>query len=606
MQAIILAAGLGKRLKELTYNNTKCMVKVNGVTLIDRMLHQLESKNLTRIIIVIGYEGQKLMNYVDELHIQTPIVYVNNPIYDKTNNIYSLALAKDWLCKEDTLLFESDLIFEDSVLELLINDKRETLALVDKYESWMDGTCVKIGENDSIEAFVPGKKFKFDEIKDYYKTVNIYKFSKHFSETHYVPFLDAYQKALGQNEYYEQVLRVITMLDEPEIKAKRLDGQKWYEIDDIQDLDIAESIFTPDEDTKVHLLQGRYGGYWRYPKLLDFCYLVNPYYPSEKMKDELRANFDTLLTEYPSGMSVNSLLAAKNFGVHKENIVVGNGAAELIKSLMSYLKGKVGFIRPTFDEYPNRYSRDNSVDYIPNNKDYSYTADDVINYFDNKEIDNLIIVNPDNPSGNYIKKNDLLGLISWAKKKRVKIIIDESFVDFASEENNSLIEQSTLDANPNLYVMKSISKSYGVPGLRLGVLASGDVEAISFIKKDVAIWNINSFAEFYMQIEEKYRKDYNEALKSLRNERDRFSNGLRTIKGIRVIPSQANFIMVELDNSISPKDLLKKLLLNYNILIKELTTKTNGNNYLRLAVRNTEDNDCLLNVLKKELGVKGK
>ena len=601
MQAVILAAGMGKRLKELTQNNTKCMVKVNGVTLIDRMLHQIEKQHLSRIIIVVGYEGQKLIDYIDTLGIQTPIVYINNPIFDKTNNIYSLALAKDWLCKEDTLLFESDLIFEDSVLDALVTDPRETLALVDKYEPWMDGTCVKLGEDDSIEAFVPGKKFKFNEINDYYKTVNLYKFSKHFSETHYVPFLDAYQSALGQNEYYEQVLRVITMLDDPEIKAKRLDGQRWYEIDDIQDLDIAESIFTPDEDERVKLLQGRYGGYWRYPKLLDFCYLVNPYFPPEKMKDEIRANFDTLLTQYPSGMRVNSLLAAKNFGVHQENIIIGNGAAELIKSLMGYFDGKAGFIRPTFDEYPNRYDRENSVDFVPDNEDYSYTADDIMTYFADRNIRNLIIINPDNPSGNYIPKADLMRLIKWSKEKGIRLVIDESFADFSDEPNNTLIKQEILSANPHFYAMKSISKSYGVPGVRLGVLASGDTETIAKMKKDVAIWNINSFGEFYMQIEEKYKKDYAAALIRIREERERFQIELAKIKGLRVIPSQANYVMVELEKDISPKELLKKLLIKYNLLIKELTTKTNGRNYLRLAVRNTKDNDVLIAALKAEL-----
>lgn len=602
MQAIILAAGMGKRLKELTQNNTKCMVKVNGVTLIDRMLHQIEGQKLSRIIIVVGYEGQKLIDYISTLCIKTPIVYINNPIYDKTNNIYSLALAKEYLCQDDTLLFESDLIFEDNVLEALITDQRDTLALVDKYESWMDGTCVKLDEDDNIEAFVPGKKFKFAEIKDYYKTVNIYKFSKHFSVTHYVPFLDAYQTALGENEYYEQVLRVITMLDTPVIKAKRLNGQKWYEIDDMQDLDIAESIFTPDDDERVKLLQGRYGGYWRYPKLLDFCYLVNPYFPPEKMKDELRASFDTLLTEYPSGMRVNSLLAAKNFGVHQENIIVGNGAAELIKSLMSFLKGKVGFIRPTFDEYPNRYNKENSVDFTPDNADYSYTASDLMNYFADKDIQNLIVVNPDNPSGNYIPRSDLLKLTEWAAQKGISLVIDESFVDFADEEDNTLIEQSILSSNPHLFVMKSISKSYGVPGLRLGVLASGNAEMIALMKKDVAIWNINSFGEFYMQIEEKYKADYADALVQIRAERDRFERLLATVKGVRVIHSQANYVMVELDKIISPKELLKVLLIRYEILIKELTSKTNGRNYLRLAVRNTADNDKLIAAMKAELG----
>ena len=601
MQAIILAAGMGKRLKELTQNNTKCMVKVNGVTLIDRMLHQIEKKELSRIIIVVGYEGQKLIDYIGTLGIRTPIEFISNPVYDKTNNIYSLALAKEWLVQEDTLLFESDLIFEDAVLDAIISDSRETLALVDKYESWMDGTCVKLGEDDSIEAFVPGKQFKFSEIRDYYKTVNIYKFSRHFSETHYVPFLDAYQSALGKNEYYEQVLRVITMLDTPEICAKRLNGERWYEIDDIQDLDIAESIFTPDEDERVRLLQGRYGGYWRYPKLLDFCYLVNPYFPPEKMKDELRANFDTLLTEYPSGMRVNSLLAAKNFSVHQENILVGNGAAELIKSLMGYLKGTVGFIRPTFDEYPNRYDRSNSVDFTPDNKNYSYTAEDLINYFNQHKVDNLIVVNPDNPSGNYIPKAGLLKLIEWSKKEDIRLVIDESFVDFADESDSTIIDQSILSNNPHLFVMKSISKSYGVPGLRLGVLASGDTDIIAKMKKDVAIWNINSFGEFYMQIEEKYKKDYTAALVRIRAERARFQIELGKIKGVRVIPSQANFVMVELNEDINPKELLKRLLIKHNLLIKELTTKTNGRNYLRLAVRNTEDNDTLIRAMKAEL-----
>ena len=328
MQAIILAAGMGKRLKELTQDRTKCMVQVNGVALIDRMLHQIESRHLSRIVIVVGYEGEKLMKYIDTLGIRTPIVYVQNPIYDKTNNIYSLALAKDYLCQDDTLLFESDLIFEDAVIDQLLDDPRETLALVDKYESWMDGTCVKLGPDDSIASFVPSKNFRFEEAHEYYKTVNIYKFGRHFSRTHYVPFLEAYSKALGNNEYYEQVLRVITMLDDPEIRAKRLNGQLWYEIDDIQDLDIASSMFAQDPTSRSASCRDVTAATGAIPQLLDFCYLVNPYFPPQRLIDEIQANFTPLLTQYPSGMRVNALLAARNFAVHQQNILVGNGAAE--------------------------------------------------------------------------------------------------------------------------------------------------------------------------------------------------------------------------------------------------------------------------------------
>lgn len=601
MQAVILAAGMGKRLKELTNNNTKCMVKVNGVSMIDRMLHQIERKKLKRIVIVVGYEGEKLKDYISTLEIKTPIIYVDNPIYNKTNNIYSLALAKNYLCEDDTLLFESDLIFEDSVIDELLNDSRETLALVDKYESWMDGTCVKLAEDDTIESFIPGKKFKFEDAKDYYKTVNIYKFSKNFSESKYVPFLDAYQKALGLNEYYEQVLRVITMLDDPEIKAKRLSGQLWYEIDDVQDLNIAESMFTLDEDEKVSLLQARYGGYWRYPSLVDFCYLVNPYYPPKKLMDEIKASFERILTQYPSGMKVNSLLAGKNFGVHTENIIVGNGAAELIKSLMECINGKTGFIRPTFEEYPNRYNEQNSVYMDIDNENYTYTKDDIINYFNEKKINNLVIVNPDNPSGNYISKKDLLELAKWSKEKNIKLIVDESFSDFSDELENTLIEQSIIDRFNNLYVMKSISKSYGVPGLRLGILVSSDIDSINWMKKDVAIWNLNSFAEFYLQIAEKYNKQYIVALEKFREERSRFKMELDKISSIRVIPSQANYFMIEIKDKLSAKEVAKRLLIKHNLYIKDLTKKTNGNNYIRIAIRNTEENNRLVNALKEVL-----
>lgn len=602
MQAIILAAGMGKRLKELTQDRTKCMVQVNGVALIDRMLHQIESRHLSRIVIVVGYEGEKLMKYIDTLGIRTPIVYVQNPIYDKTNNIYSLALAKDYLCQDDTLLFESDLIFEDAVIDQLLDDPRETLALVDKYESWMDGTCVKLGPDDSIASFVPSKNFRFEEAHEYYKTVNIYKFGRHFSRTHYVPFLEAYSKALGNNEYYEQVLRVIAMLDDPEIRAKRLSGQLWYEIDDIQDLDIASSMFAQDPDLRVSLMQGRYGGYWRYPQLLDFCYLVNPYFPPQRLIDEIQANFTSLLTQYPSGMRVNALLAAKNFAVHQQNILVGNDAAELIKALMARLEGVTGFIRPTFEEYPNRYQDRPNVCFTPAGPDFRYTADDLMAFFGPQDIDNLVLINPDNPTGNYIPAPDVLRLADWAQGKGIRLILDESFADFADEADNTFIRQDLLDRYRRLYVVKSISKSYGVPGLRLGVLASGDQDLIAALKKDVAIWNINSFAEFYMQIEEKYKKDYARSLELIRAERARFRRELEKLPNLRVIPSQANYLMVELLGGLSARAITRELLVNRCILVKDLSPKLGGQQYLRLAVRDTRDNDRLLEALRPLCG----
>lgn len=598
MQAIILAAGMGRRLKSLTKNNTKCMIKVNGVSLIERMLHQIDKRHLSRIIIVVGYKGQELMDFIDTLEIQTPIIYVNNTIYDKTNNIYSLSLAREFLRQDNTLLFESDLIFEESVIEKLLDDPQDTLALVDKYESWMDGTCMKLKEDDSIEAFISNKNFRYTDVENYYKTVNIYKFSKDFSDSYYIPFLDAYSAVLGNNSYYEQVLKVINILDESKIKAKRLDGQLWYEIDDIQDLDIASSLFASSEEQKVSLLQKRYGGYWRYPHMIDFCYLVNPYFPPQKMLDEMMANFEHLLTQYPSGMDVNSLLAAKNFGVNPQNIVIGNGAAELIKLLMACWNGKTGFVKPSFEEYCNRYPSQDSLFFTPQNRDFAYNAYDLIEYFKDKGVENLVIINPDNPSGNYIIKTELMKIIDWTKQNNINVIVDESFIDFANKED-TLINQEIIDKNPHLCVVKSISKCYGVPGLRLGIAASGNNLLISQLKEQASIWNINSFAEFYMQIEEKYKDDYNKSLKKLKSERRRFMEELNKIDGIHIIPSQANYIMVEITNNITSFEITKKLLIDYNLLVKDLSKKLPDGQFIRLAVRNTEDNNKLISAIKE-------
>ena len=219
MQAVILAAGMGKRLGELTKGNTKCMVEVNGKALIDRLLEQLSGLSLTRVIIVVGYQGRKLIDHIgDRYDDKLKIEYVNNPIYDKTNNIYSLALTRDLLVEDDTLLIESDLIFADSLFPLILDNPYPNLALVAKYQTWMDGTMVRIDEDCNIVNFIPKKAFKYSDVDYYYKTVNIYKFSKDFLIHKYLPFLDAYCSSLGNNEYYEQVLRVICMLDNSELK----------------------------------------------------------------------------------------------------------------------------------------------------------------------------------------------------------------------------------------------------------------------------------------------------------------------------------------------------------------------------------------------------
>lgn len=589
---------MGRRLGKLTANDTKCMVRLGGVPIIDRMISQIISNGINKITLVVGYKADHLIEHLSGRFPGAEIGFIRNTIYDKTNNIYSLSLAKDLLMEDDTILLESDLVFENGILEKILNNDYPDLALVDRYESWMDGTVVKLGEDNTIVNFISKKAFDFGEADKYYKTVNIYKFSKSFSRGKYVPFLEAYCKSLGNNEYYEQVLKVISLLDNPQLKALMLNGEKWYEIDDIQDLDIAEALFAEDR-TRLSKYYGRYGGYWRFPDMLDFCYLVNPYFPTQRMENEMAANFGTLLREYPSGMKVNSMLAERLFGLDSGYVCVGNGAAELIKAVMECSDCRIGVSLPTFEEYPNRTHSD-PVLFHPGNRDFSYSADDLMDYFEDKGIGCLLVINPDNPSGNFIPVKDILRLCKWTENRGIRLIVDESFVDFSEGgRSNSLLNDEALSAYPSLMVVKSISKSYGVPGLRLGVLASGDREFVATLKKAVSIWNINSFAEFFMQIFSKYENDYDRACGQFVSERKRFAECLEKIPFLRVVPSQANYFLCEVLD-MGARELTERLLNSYDILIKDCSTKkgVEGKNYVRIAIRNSADNDRLVKALE--------
>ena len=600
MQALMLAAGLGKRLGKYTKGNAKCMLEVAGEKLIDRAIAAIKEAGIEKFIIVTGHASEELEQYIVEKYKNYPMefIFVNNTNYDKTNNIYSLYLAKNYLIEDDTILLESDLIFEKHIIKDIINEPYKDMVTVAKYEAWMDGTVTVLTEDEYIKEFVEKKDFKFKHKGEYYKTINIYKFSKEFSESTYVPFLHAYIKSYGNNEYYELVLKAIAHLSRSYLKAYKLNQEAWYEIDDAQDLDIANALFSCGEE-KLKLFQKRFGGYWRFEGIKDYCYLVNPYFPSERMISQMKDNYFELLTQYPSGMAIQSINGGRMFGIDESEILVGNGAAELINGLDSILHGTVGVTIPTFNEYIRCFKKCRVETMDSSKENYKLTKENLIEL--SKRVDNLVVVNPDNPSGSFLTYEDLIEIVEICEVVNKKIIIDESFIDFADEElRYTLIDSTILNKYKNLIVIKSISKSYGVPGLRLGVIASSDKELLKNLKETMAVWNINSFAEYFLQVITLYEKNYKSACNRIALERNRFIKELKKINYIKVYPSQANYVLCELTNRFKSKALAVKLLESHNILIKDLGDKVTfeGREFIRLAVRNTEDNDYLVKVLK--------
>ena len=602
MQALMLAAGLGKRLAKYTKNNTKCMVEVAGTKLIDRAIEAIKKAGIKKFVLVLGYKGDNLKNYILEHHEgELDFVFIDNKDYATTNNIYSFYLAKDELAKDDTILLESDIVFDEDLIKDICEASDKNIVTVAKYESWMDGTCVLLDEEQYVTKFVEKQNMIISKLDSYYKTVNIYKFTKEFASLTYIPFLEAYMKIQGLNAYYETSLKYICQLPGMRLKAFLMGERSWYEIDDAQDLDIANVLFSHGLD-KYRLIETKYGGYWRYPRHLDFCYLVNPYFPSNQMVEKMQVELPVLLRDYPSGLATQNMNAERLYGVSQEHILVGNGAAELINALGHVLAGKkVGVNLPAFNEYVRCFKKCSLYEIDNSEFDYRLDIPSIKKAID--ECDVVTIISPDNPSGFMLDKEEILDLISYSKSKGTSLIVDESFVDFANKERRfSLLDEELINENPHLIVIRSISKSYGVPGIRLGLLASSNVELLKEIKEEMQIWNINSFGEYYLQIYQLYSKDYVSSCDKIAEQRNYLISELRKFDCLKVYDSEANYVLVKLliHNSL---DLAVKLLDKYKIVIKDLSTKAQfkGQSYVRLAVRDQKDNDTLLSALKKEL-----
>lgn len=606
MQGLMLAAGMGKRLKEYTKNNTKCMLEIQGKTLIERAIEALLEAGINKLILVIGYKGENLKKFLLE-ECKNPKVkemefeFINNSIFDKTNNIYSLSLAIEEMAKDDTILLESDLIYDYELIKRIVEAPDKNLVSVAKYEQWMDGTVIQIDKDRNVLEFIEKKNFSFDQVEKYYKTVNIYKLSKEFIKKEFIPFLDAYIKAYGENEYYELVLKIIAHLSRSQLKAIDVSDLNWYEIDDAQDLDIANGLFSTGKDKLVNF-QKRYGGYWRFNDILDYCYLVNPYFPPKSMIEKINYFSTQLITQYPSGQGIECINAGRLFDGLKEDFVcVGNGAAELINSLGHLLKGKMLLTKSVFNEYVRCFKNCEFNIYDMNEDKYRFNTDKIKQNIDNNDI--ICIVNPDNPTGAFLSYEDAISIINECEEKNKIIIFDESFIDFAKKDKRyTLLDNEILRKYKNLIVVKSISKSYGVPGLRLGVIASGNLKLIKEVKEDISVWNINSYGEYFLQIANLYKKEYVEACNKIGQARERFMEDLKQIKDIEVYDSEANYVLCNLGTKNST-DIATKLL-EENIFIKDLRTKLafKDKNYIRLAVRTEEENKFLVKKLAEALG----
>lgn len=351
--------------------------------------------------------------------------------------------------------------------------------------------------------------------------------------------------------------------------------------------------------TNLKEITNRFGGLWRYPNLKDYFFLVNPYFPNSAILKELQNNFSSLATQYPSNLKHQNILASKLFNIHHENLVVCNGVSEIINILPDIFNGKFGVITPTFNEYINAIGKDRI--YLSNVKNVSFKYSIKELYELSEHCKNIILINPDNPSANLIAKSELLVFLDFLKDKNKNLIIDESFIDFSDPDGvNKMLFQETILKYENLLIIKSIGKSYGVPGIRLGIVSSSSKALLLEITKRLCIWNINSIAETFLEIMPKYLNIFDDACRKMINEREIFYKELDTISFLTPFPSFSNYILCKISKKFTSVSLAEKLF-NEGYIIKHLSEKIDKERgeYIRLSIRDRIDNKGLIQVLQK-------
>lgn len=590
MKAIILTAGYGRRMRPLTDTNHKTLLKIAGVPIINRIIDVLLECNIRDIVIVTGYLKEKMEAHLNNAYPSINISYIHNERYAETNNIYSLALAIEHVTiDQDILLIESDLIFDPSVLKRLLNNNQKNVALVDKYGQGMDGTVVTVEDGKVTNVIPPHLQAEDFDFSDKYKTLNIYKFSQEFASTIFKKLLSYYARVIDDNCYYELILGILIFMQREVIHAEILDNEKWAEVDDPNDLGLASFMF--DKKRQASVLQSTFGGYWNYD-IIDFCFIRNMYFPTGAVLAEIKNNMEGLLHNYGSKQSILNQKLAYYLLCKKENIQVLNGASQAYPFLKHYFSDKKVLLPgPTFGEY-NRI--------FPNASFYSdYDG------FDTEEIaqkveatDVIVFVNPNNPTGSCLSSNWIYGFAKNHPKKT--IIVDESFIEFSCFK--SMLD--SLEKNPldNVIIIKSLSKSLGMPGLRLGYMYSSNANFMTALQEETPIWNLNSMAEFFLEIVLKHRNSIKASFKQTIQDRVEFIQELKECALIeKVFPSEADFILVRLRGSRSlANKVVLQLLDVHKIFVKDISSKfPDGTAYLRLAVRLPEENKQLVACLKE-------
>jgi histidinol-phosphate/aromatic aminotransferase/cobyric acid decarboxylase-like protein len=599
-RAIVLAAGSGARLHPLTQDRPKCLVRVDGESLLSRLVGSLAAVGVERVVVVTGHLGERIVEELPAAHPGVEFVFVANDRYRTTNNIYSLWLARAHF-DEDFLLLEADVLCHDAVLAPLVAGPAGTSAALVSPRRWfMDGACVEL-QGWPLTITAPKQIPVGEHRPHHYKTVNFYRIAADFATGWLARRLDDKVATADLSAYYETLFAEAIDRGVTEFRAEVVSDRDWFEIDTLDDLDIAEFRLKPPAE-RLRALSTRHGGFWRYP-VVDHCLLYNFHYPPRKIIDHMAGRLDFLVREYPSAQRPIAAFVGAWHGIDPERLIVANGVSELIPLVLAGARQPVVVPTPSFNEYeavidpalvrrlPLRASDDFRVD-----------PERLLALAAAEGAGHVVLISPNNPTGNAIPRADLETIVAGAAAIGARVILDESFVDF-QEGGRAASLMDRLDAHPNLTILYSLSKAHGVGGLRIGLLASADPEEVARVRRLTPIWNINAFAEAYLRLFGAFRQEFLASCALVREETRALARGLAEIEGLTVYPTDANFVFCRLDPAIgTAAALTARLLEREGIFVKDCSGKAmaEADRHVRISSRGRADDARLLTALARQ------
>jgi histidinol-phosphate/aromatic aminotransferase/cobyric acid decarboxylase-like protein/NDP-sugar pyrophosphorylase family protein len=601
-RAVILAAGKGMRLLPLTADLPKCLVKVDGKPLLMRALDALASQGVDEAVIVIGNGGATIRERIGKSYAELAIHYVEAPHYETTNNIRSLWDARRYL-DQDILLLEADVAFDPEVVGALLRTPGSSAAVA-PFRRPLSGTVVHRDGDNQVTSFTLGSEQRPGlDLDSAFKTVNVYLLRQADLRDVLVPCLRRAIEDGHVDRYYETVFQdCVANGSLSGMTAVDVAAHRWYEIDDHRDLDAADFLFL-DRDAQYDRIQQLHGSYWRYG-FVDHSYLYNMHFPPPAMMEVFRDDLQEIVTNYPVGQRELARLVSNWNEADPDLLAVANGAAELIKTLGNQFMQRITIPTPSFNEYEEVIAAEGlnrfALDPVTFELDVVALAKSAIAWGS----DATVVVTPNNPTSLSVSRDDILGLASRLASHGCRLIVDESFIEFARNGTGGSVE-SAVETHPNLVVIKSLSKVFGIAGLRIGYLLSADRAFIDAVRGALPIWNINGLAEEFLRTVGRYRSDFAASCDKTRASCDGLYEDLRALSDLDPIKPNANFILCRLaDRSTTGPEVARRLYVEHNILIKDCASKSmpDADRYLRIASRTPAENRVLVDALASVLG----